>query len=321
MPSDNTKNGAYPRTSGVDIRDPIVTLREEAKKEGFIAMGFSNPDPPPFFDRFKTWLAEGKNGDMKWLERYTEIRADPRLLLECCRHVISLAYPYSSKKPSTPDSLTAARFTEPQKRDYHLRIRERAENLANTLHSFYPGSTWRVCVDSAPILERSFAYGSGIGFIGKNNMLIIPGHGSYLFLAEILTTAKLPVSGISTMENMCGECRLCIEACPTGALAKPFSLNSTKCLSYLTVEYKGNVRPETGRKMGNCFFGCDACQEICPFNRENPGREISLPLSEDILEMSKKEFKRHFGKTAFSRVGLEKLQSSIMAVRKNGSFP
>ena len=313
----NKKSGATFRFSNSCVQDSVALLMEEARNKGFIALGLSSAKEPLFFKSFQSWLKEGKHGDMKWLERNSEIRADTALLLKGCKTVISLAYPYSSKKPATPDNLTTARFTEPQKEDYHIRIRKYAQSLVEKVSPLHPKSRWRVCVDSAPILERSYAYGSGIGFIGKNNMLIIPGYGSYFFLAEILTTAELPIYDETTTENLCGECSLCINACPSGALEGPFSLNSKKCLSYLTVEHKGEVGPDTGSKMGNCFFGCDACQEVCPFNGKSSGKEIVLPLSKDILKMNRHEFKIHFGTTAFSRAGLEKLKSNIIAIHKD----
>ena len=318
MRQNNKRVGASYRPPDSVADGPFAVVRREAENEGFVATGFSKVGRPPFFEKFETWLAGGNHGDMQWLERNTEIRADPRLLLEGCESIISLAYPYSPKKPSTADNLRAARFTEPQKKDYHFRIKEKAQRVAQRVSVLYPGSRWRVCVDSAPVLERSFAYLSGIGFIGKNNMLIIPGYGSFVFLAEVLTTAGLPAPQTSPLENQCGECQLCVHACPTGALEMPFSLDAKKCLSYLTIEYKGPIESETGRKMGDCFFGCDVCQEVCPFNGQNAGSEIAMPFSDDILDMTKKEFKKVFGNTAFSRSGLEKLRNNIMAMRKDG---
>jgi len=298
-----------------ETRNPLSHFIEKAKSLGFIAMGFSRPGAPLFFDRFREWIAAGKQGDMNWMGRHVELRENPGKLLEGCRAVITLAYPYSSKKPFTPDGFAASRYTEPRQADYHDRLRKLAKTLAQNIIADYPGTRIRVCVDSAPILERSFAYASGIGFIGKNNMLIIPGHGSYVFLAEILTTAPLEFSKAETMENRCGSCNLCMDACPTGALERPFSLNASKCLSYLTIEHGGEVDSKTGRKMGNSFFGCDVCQEVCPFNEERTLRDISLPSTEEILGMEKGDFEERFGETAFARAGLEKIKGNIRAIR------
>jgi len=293
----------------------IAAITEKAKSLGFVAVGFSRPERPLFFDQFCSWIAAGKHGDMAWLERHQALREKPGKLLDGCQTVISLAYPYASKKPSTPDGFTTARYTEPKKTDYHNRLRLLAQRLAHSIVQWYPGSKTRVCVDSAPILERSFACASGIGFMGKNNMLIIPGYGSYFFLVEILTTAFLSVSDNEPMENQCGSCSRCVDACPTGALDGPFSIDASRCLSYLTIEYRGDVSKEVGRKMGNCFFGCDTCQEACPFNEEKSSRDLCLPSTAEMLRMKPRDFEEKFGTTAFARAGLEKVQGNIRAVR------
>ena len=150
-------------------------------------------------------------------------------------------------------------------------------------------------------------------------MLILPGYGSYFFLAEILTTASFEFPTTEPVANQCGSCTRCMDACPAGALERPFFLNASKCLSYLTIEYKGMVNSETGRKMGDCFFGCDICQEVCPFNEGHISRDISLPSTDDMLKMHTKDFKKEFGASAFGRAGLEKLKGNILAVRRQGS--
>jgi epoxyqueuosine reductase len=190
-----------------------------------------------------------------------------------------------------------------------------AKGLADSIVDLYPGNKTRICVDSAPIVERSFAFTSGIGFIGKNNMLIIPGYGSYVFLVEVLTTALLKYFDAERFENQCGTCTRCMDACPSGALERPYHLDASKCLSYLTIERQGAVDGETGGRMGNCFFGCDICQEVCPFNKGGSPIDPSLPATDELLDMGEKEFKDRYGKTAFARVGLEKLKSNIRAVR------
>jgi len=290
-------------------------LIEQARGLGFVAIGFSHPGRPMFFDQFRAWIAGGKHGEMAWIERHMPLREDPARLFEDCRTVITLAFPYSPNKPSTPDGFSVARYAEPNRIDYHRRLRELGKILAGTIKEQYPGTKTRVCVDSAPILERSFAYSSGIGFIGKNNMLIVPGHGSYLFLLEVLSTALLPYPKTEVMKNGCGSCRLCLDACPTGALEGPFTLNAAKCLSYLTIEHRGVVDGETARKMGDCFFGCDICQEVCPLNKGVAPNRTLLPHTDKILEMDDMTFKEVFGRTAFARPGLEKIKGNIKAVR------
>jgi epoxyqueuosine reductase len=289
-------------------------ILKKARDLGFIAVGFSRPGTPPYFDFLKSWIASGKHGDMAWFERRLDIREDPTRLLKNCRTVISLAFPYPAAKPATPDGYTVSRYALPDKPDYHDRLRSLCREIAQVIRENREDAKTRTCVDSAPIMERSFALSSGMGFIGKNNALIIPGHGSYLYLAEILTTAAIDFPKAESMESQCGSCTRCIEACPAGALTKPFDLDARKCLSYLTIEYKGVVSVELGKKMGRCFFGCDRCQEVCPFNGDMGSTEISLPGLEAFLAMEEDVFEKRFGKTALSRPGLNKLKENIRAL-------
>jgi epoxyqueuosine reductase len=282
---------------------------------GFIAVGFSYPSRPAYFDQFTSWLSANKHADMSWLEKNLHLRENPSRLLEGCRTIVSLAYPYPSRKRCTPDGLTTARFSRPDQDDYHNELRRIAKNLVAILKQHDPESRSRICIDSAPLLERSIACSSGIGFVGKNNMLIIPGAGSFFFLAEILTTIKLDVPHIHKIENQCGACTKCLDACPVGALESPFSLNASRCLSYQTVEYKGKVSEVVAEKMGDCFFGCDRCQEACPFNEQDQSAEILMPSSTELLGMQEEEFISRYGKTCFKRAGLEKIKSNIAAVK------
>ncbi len=284
---------------------------------GFIAVGFCRPGRPPFFEEYSRWVSAGKYGDMQWLQDHRDLKADPGNVLEGCETIICLAYPYPSKKISTSDGFTVARYSRPEDPDYHGSIKKRARPLAALISEEYPGARSRICVDSAPLLERGFAYTSGIGFIGKNNMLIRPGHGSYLFLAEVLTTALFPIPTVKPAVSMCGTCSRCIEACPTGALERPFLLDAQKCRSYLTIEKKCPIDVGTGKRMGRCFFGCDICQEVCPFNRGPVETIESLPSIDTILHMDQKTFENKFGKSAFGRAGLEKIKSNIRAIRES----
>jgi epoxyqueuosine reductase len=288
-------------------------LTERAKELGFITVGFSKPQTPIHFDLFLGWLEDSAVGDMKYLKRNVGLRKDPGRLLDGLQTIISLAYPYPASKPSTPYGYAASRYTTPQKEDYHLRLRRLTKQLTTLITESFPGSRSRICIDSAPILERSFAVTSGIGFFGKNNMLIVPGYGSYFFLVEILTTAPFQIPPVMEMESRCGTCTKCIEACPTGALKAPFHIDVSRCLSYLTIEARHDIDKELARKMGNTFFGCDVCQEVCPFNKdEDP--TVSLPSTDRIIQMSEGDFKRTFGKTAFERAGLNKLKRNIRAL-------
>ena len=286
-------------------------LTERARELGFIAIGFSPPETPPHFDHFTSWISAQKNAGMSWMERNIEIRKNPSLLLPGCRTIISLAYPYSARKPGTPDGLSVSRYSQPDREDYHYRLKGLCRDLAGMIGDRGKGMKSRICVDSAPVLERSFAHLSGMGFIGKNNMLIMPGVGSFFYLAEILTTASLDIPSIEPMANLCDSCNACVESCPTGALEKPFCLDASRCLSYLTVEHKGIPHKANGRKMGDCFFGCDRCQEVCPFNGKERERNICLPSAQEFLHMEEEVFLERFGRTSFARAGFKKIKANI----------
>ena len=254
-------------------------------------------------------------GDISYLKRHVDLRKEPEKLLSNLKAIISLAYPYPANKPTTPDGYSAARYTTPKEKDYHISLRGLGKQLCVFIKGRFPESRCRVCVDSAPILERSFAAESGVGFIGKNNMLIVPGYGSYCFLVEILTTATFSMPSPKPIENKCSSCTKCIDSCPSGALKAPFCLDVSKCLSYLTIEFKGTVAKKAAEKMGSVFFGCDTCQEVCPFNKKEPP-VVSLPSTGDILSMDEVAFASVMGKTAFERAGLKKIKSNIRLIRQ-----
>lgn len=293
-------------------------LHTRAKELGFIAIAFVRPDEPPFYKAFISWIASQKHGRMNWLERNVDLRKEPGRLLDGCRTIISLAYPYSHIIPTTPEGLRIARYTHLLHEDYHNRLRYLGRKLISIIKEKYPDSRNRICVDSAPILERSLAYAAGLGFFGKNNSLIIPDYGSYFYLTEILTTVDFDFTPLTPLESRCGDCRLCLEICPTGAIEKAFSLNASACLSYLTIENNGQIERKAASKLGICFFGCDRCQEVCPHNSRIPVQtKVLLPSGEEFLSMGEREFRNRFGRTVLNRAGLAKIQSNLRAVRNN----
>jgi epoxyqueuosine reductase len=297
----------------------LSRLIDEAKDLGFVAVGFSHPRRPLFFDSFTAWLARKGHAGMSWLDRHVALRENPSALLKNCRSIVSLAFPYPSERPATPDGFFVSRYADPSEKDYHERLKERCRVLAALIKKVNPDCRVRICVDSAPLLERSVALAAGLGFIGKNNMMIVPGHGSYVYLAEILTSAPLPFEPVEPMENRCGSCTRCLDACPTGALEKPFYVDAGRCLSYRTIECGGPIEPLAAKAMGPCFFGCDRCQEACPFNQENTATRISMPTTDDILKMDEDSFGEEFGHTALARGGLDRIKRNIRAVRQDTS--
>jgi epoxyqueuosine reductase len=304
--------------TGLMMDSPLrltTSLISFARNLGFIAVGFSKPHRPAHFDFFLSRLADRKHADMTWLEGNLDVRADPSKLLEGCQTIISLAYPYPNARHETEDGYRVARYADPSKEDYHFRLKRLGEDLSGLIQKDYPESRARACVDSSPILEKSIAWRSGLGFIGKNTLLVIPGYGSYLFLVEILTTAPLQHPIVEPMPDQCGTCTSCMKACPTGALEKPYHLNASKCLAYLTIEHKGDIRPALGPEMRRCFLGCDRCQEACPFNKVAPTINVSMPSADEILCMGEEQFNRRFGKTSLARPGMKKIKSNLRAAR------
>ena len=217
-------------------KEIIQKVEERAKELGFIKVGFSYPKTPIFYREFLKWISEKRYGNMSWLKRSKDLRKDPRNLFRECKTIISLAYPYFYYQPLTMDRFNMARYTMPKEDDYHIRLKALALILIELLKGYYPDINYRIAVDSAPLLERSIAYEAGIGFIGKNNMLIIPDFGSYFFLLEILIDKRLDFKINPPLEDGCGSCTNCLDSCPTGALVNPYMMDSSLCLSYLTKE-------------------------------------------------------------------------------------
>ena len=291
----------------------IRKIRSKAFEIGFTGIGFSKPVRPLFIDVFKKWVNSGRNAGMSWMERNMDIREDPLKLLSGCSTIVSLAFPYPDEKPATEDGFTLARYSTPDEDDYHIRMKEKCRELSDFIGCLYPENKSRILVDSAPFLERSFAYSSGIGFIGKNNMLIIPGFGSYCYLAEILLTEPVDIPVIEPVSDLCGSCSKCIDSCPTGALRGPRDFDASQCISYLTIEDEQVIDLSLGKFMNRCFLGCDICQEVCSYNKGTVKRKC-MPSTNEILGMSNEIFNRMYGNTALSRPGLEKIKSNIKAV-------
>lgn len=264
---------------------------------------------------YERWLAEGRQGEMHYLEKYPAIRRDPRELLPGARSLVAVAFPYFTEERIPLKISLYARG-----RDYHEVVRERLEAVAAEL-SPEPGS-WRVCVDTAPLRERYWAARAGLGFIGRNNQLIVPGWGSYVFLGFILTSRELPERRFCAEGLGCGDCRRCFQACPGRALeADGGAMDARKCLSYLTIEYRGEF-PE-GTKLPT-LYGCDVCQQVCPFNRGVPATPIAdfrpapglatlTPAA--LAAMTPETFRALFSHSAIRRAKLPALLRNLSALR------
>lgn len=281
------------------------------------------PVEPAAVEQYSRWLDEGRHGSMAYLEKYADLRADPRTLLEGARSIVCVAFPYYSQEPvKLPISLYA------RGRDYHEVVRDYLTELAAKL----PEGQTRVCVDTAPLRERYWAVRAGLGFIGRNNQLIIPGLGSYFFLGFILTTAPLP-SSLSTLRSPlstntgCADCRRCVDACP-GRCISPDGrgIDARTCLSYLSIEHRGPIPPSALRSPLSTLYGCDVCQRVCPHNAAarptpiaafHPSEALAELTAADVEQMTPEGFNALFRHSAVRRTKLAGLQRNLALLAKN----
>lgn len=296
------------------------TIRLLALDAGFEACGFAEACPvaAPAVAAYDRWTAAGRHFSMGYLENHREVRNDPRLLLDGAKTVICLALNYY---PSTLQPANAPQFAYyAYGRDYHDTVRRLLTPVTDFLTETC-GAACRVCVDSAPIRERYWAQQAGIGFVGRNNQLILPGKGSYFFLCEIVTTLALPPD-VPASGN-CGDCHLCVDACPAKALPGDYSaLDARCCLSCLTIEHRGDLPEKTAEKLGKRVYGCDACQKACPHNRNarpnhiadfQPSEEFLSLSFESMARMTIDDFRRIFKGSAVKRTKYEGLMRNLKA--------
>ena len=260
-------------------------------------------------DDFHEWLADGRNGDMAWLERNPARRADPREVLPGCKSVITLAINYYTGESPFPENHPAdyriARYS--WNNDYHDLVEKRLAEFDAKLKEL--GGTQRYYVDTGPVLERDFATDAGLGWSGKSTVQIHRHLGTWFFLAELLTTLDLAPD--KPFGDHCGKCTRCITACPTQAITAPHKLDARRCISYLTIENKGSIPLEFRRAIGDRIYGCDDCLDACPWNRfAKESREISFQARpeifshtlRDFLSMDAEDFRRVFEKSPIKRI-------------------
>jgi len=301
-------------------------VKTEAAREGFPRVGIAEAgalvDEGAHLD---AWLAAGRHGQMGWMERTASVRKDPRdpNMLANAQSVIVMAAPYvGPKRYPGPAPARVAKYA--MGRDYHNVLTKKCRKVARVLQD--AGFIARVAVDSKPVLERAWAERAGIGFVGKNCCLIIPGIGSHAFLACVVTTAAL--SPDEPMSRRCGSCTLCLDACPTRAFEGPRSLDARKCISYLTIEHRGAIPTEHRRALGPWMFGCDVCQDVCPYNQTSgagngafeafaPGERWAEVDAADLLQMSEEAFGRWAEGSPLKRARHEGLTRNVALILGN----
>jgi epoxyqueuosine reductase len=291
-------------------------LKEKALSLGFDACGAAPAGALPREGAYlQEWLTAGNHADMAYMARNVEKRSDVRLLVPGARSVFMLLMNY---KPATVQPAAAPQVAYyAYGEDYHEVIRRKLNVLQDVVRTHHPHAQVRTFVDSAPVFEKAWAARAGLGWIGKNNLLVSPVFGSFVFLATLVTEVELLYDAPS--DNRCGSCMRCVAACPTGALEAPRRLNAQKCIAYQTIEHKGEVEAPTC----GYFFGCDLCQLQCPWNKAAPAHthEELTPLPEilsytaaDWLSLDEAQFNVIFARSPLRRAGLKKIQENVQGI-------
>lgn len=299
-------------------------IKALARDLGFLDIGFTKAG---FMEEearnLETWLGQNNQGKMDYLNNHFDLRVDPSKLVPGAKSVISLSYNYYSDKiQQSQDAPKISKYA--YGRDYHKVIKKKLKTLLASIQEEFGEISGRCFVDSAPLLERDLAKRAGLGWVGKNTLLINKKKGSYFFLAEIVLDLELEYDQVT--QDHCGTCTKCIDACPTDAISdKGYILDARKCISYLTIELKDEIPREFENKMEGWMFGCDICQQVCPWNRfSSPHTESKFEPKEELLNKSKKEwleitnevFDRLFEGSAVKRTKFEGLKRNIEFLQK-----
>lgn len=300
-------------------------IKQKAREFGFDKVGVARADALTEEGvRLREWLGRGYQGEMAWLEREPEKRSDPRLLFPETLSVIVVAMNYFT--PAEHDDRTGtgklSRYAWGD--DYHDIVKEKLRELLEWIVEEMPGAAGKICVDTAPMMDKAWAVRAGLGWLGKHTNVITTDYGSWVFIGEILLNIELEFDG-AMVPDRCGTCTACLDACPTQAIVEPYLVDSTKCLSYATIELRSPDLPaEIGNKMEGWLYGCDICQDVCPWNRfEKPteekrfeprGGETELEL-EEVLALSPAGYAKRFRASAIKRAKLTGLQRNAAALK------
>jgi epoxyqueuosine reductase len=306
------------------VRSREALIADAARALGFARTGCT-PIAPLGRDAFvAAWLAEGRAGDMAWLGTHVPARLDPRVQHPWARSVITVAYPY--RPPAAPpvrwrEELRGRVAAYALGSDYHGRVRTLLRTLAERLAATFPGARFRGEVDTAPLLEREWAARAGVGWVGKHTLVLERAAGSWFLLGELLTDLEL--DGDLPVADHCGGCTRCLAACPTGAL-EPYRMDPRRCISYLTIEHRGAIPESLRAAVGGWIFGCDLCQEACPWNRErrdDASAELLAPFLPALLTLDVDAFRARFAGTVLARPGRRGLLRNVCVALGNTGNP
>jgi epoxyqueuosine reductase len=312
--------------------DPLLAaLREKARTEGFDAFGITTPAAIAEAGRhFEGWIAEGAHGDMDWLARTQERRANPSALWPQARSILLLGLNYGPDK--NPLALLNERSrgaisVYAQGDDYHELIKGKLKRIGQWF-AHEAKCEIKVFVDTAPVMEKPLAAAAGLGWQGKHTNLVSREFGSWLFLGAIFTTVELPIEMPEV--DHCGNCRACLDICPTAAFPAPYQLDARRCISYLTIEHKGPIPFELRGKMGNRIYGCDDCLAVCPWNKfAQAGREMRLAARDDnrapalaeLAQLTDADFRARFAKSPIKRTGRDRFLRNVLVAIGNSGDP
>ena len=302
------------------IKKHTDLIKRKALELGFSSCGISKAR---FLseeeEKFEKWLSNGYHGTMSYLEKNIDKRLDPRILVPESKSIISLTYNYyPPKKLINKNNFIISKYA--YGRDYHKVLKKKLKKLFNNMKEKIGNIEGRVFVDSAPVHERAWAKLSGLGWIGKNSLLINKDVGSYFFIAEIICDLELEYD--APVSDRCGNCTRCIDACPTNAITQAQVIDSNKCISYLTIENKNSIPKELKNEMNQSIFGCDICQDICPWNRFStphnekeflPNQKLKKLRKKDWIELTEETFNRIFEGSAIKRAKYKGLKKNINA--------
>ena len=306
------------------------SFSERARALGFLRAGFTAAGPARDAPRLREWLEAGRHADMDWIARRESERADPRRVLAGARTMISLLTEYSTEPPQESRRWIGKISRYAWGSDYHHVLGRRLAKLVRFLDEMIPGSKSISAVDFKPVLEREWAERAGLGWIGKNTNLLTEDRGSWFFLSEILTTVDLAPEKERATKNRCGKCVDCITACPTQAIVAPFVVDARRCISYLTIELEGPIPRELRPQIGEWIFGCDVCQDVCPWNR------FAVPVSEprfridesrfdgdltEFLELDRASFEARFQGSPVRRAGRDGFLRNVCVALGNRREP
>ena len=309
--------------TAADPYDLVRRIRRRAWSLGFDLVGIASAEPSRHSDYFRRWLDAGRGGEMAYLGDRFDERADPAVYFPGVRSVVCVGLNYHAPlEPAGDDAGRVARYALGD--DYHAHVKPRLYDLADWLREAVPGGRAGCGVGSVAVLEKELAARAGIGWVGKNTCVIHPDVGSYLLLGEVMTTVDLPAD--EPAADRCGTCTRCIDACPTAAITAPYQLDASRCVSYLTIEHRGEIAADLRRGMGDWVYGCDVCQDVCPWNRRPPaaidGRltprfptgTVSLT---DVLGWGLDDYRPQLRGSAMKRVKLPVLQRNAGIAREN----